>query len=295
MGSLRQAFAHLAGVRLVDIAVLQGAPVLGMIFALGDLGPAHLLPSLAFIAASVLVVAHVFCFNDWADAGKDLASEDKVDHVFARRGATPRGMLRASIVLAVAGLGVGAALSARVAGLLAGVIAASALYSHPATRVKGVPVLSSLLHVAGQMMQFLAGYALFAPLDARGALISAYFGIVFAAGHLNQEARDYDGDLANRIRTNAVAFGRRSTVTASFALFTGSFAYLFSLAASGRVPAPCAYLAVAYPVYVVAFFASVRGGLTFAGLTKLQNAYRAVFASIGAAMCGILVHDLVSR
>jgi 4-hydroxybenzoate polyprenyltransferase len=204
-------------------------------------------------------------------------------------------MLLASLLLGAAGLAAGAWLGTRVAALLAGVIAASALYSHPGVRGKGVPILSSLLHVTGQVMQFLAGYALFAPLDARGVLIAAYFGIVFAAGHLNQEARDYDGDLAGRVRTNAVAFGRHATAAASFALFTASFAYLFWLAASGRVHPEFRFLVAAYPAYAAAFLLSIRGGLTFAGLTRLQNAYRIVFAAMGAAMCGICAMHLASR
>jgi 4-hydroxybenzoate polyprenyltransferase len=292
MGSLRQAFAHLLGVRLVDVLVLQGAPALGMLFALDDLCPRRVAPALLFVTASVLVVAHVFCFNDWADAGKDLSSSDKTDRVFARRGATPRAMLWVSLMLAAAGLGLAAALGAQAAALLAVVVATGVLYSHPATRGKGMPVFSSLLHAAGQLTQFLAGYSIFAPLDARGLLISAYFGIVFVAGHLNHEARDYDGDLANRTRTNAVVFGRPVTVAVSFALFTVSFAYLCWLAHGGRVYEEFGYLAAAYPAYAIAFWWSVRGGLTFAGLTRLQNAYRAVFAAMGVAMCGILALHL---
>ena len=73
-------------------------------------------------------------------------------------------------------------------------------------------------------------------LDARGLVISLFFGLVFAGGHLNQEVRDYEGDLLNGIRTSAVVFGCRRTFLASLLTFTAAYAILGDLAALGILP-----------------------------------------------------------
>ena len=60
-------------------------------------------------------------------------------------------------------------------------------------------------------------------MDARGVALGAFFGLVFAAGHLNQEVRDHESDAAAGIRTSAVAFGARRGFLASFCLFSAAY------------------------------------------------------------------------
>jgi 4-hydroxybenzoate polyprenyltransferase len=91
--------------------------------------------------------------------------------------------------------------------------------------------MSSINHLLGGALLFLLGYTLSRPFDLKGLLIGLFFGLAFAGGHLNQEVRDYEGDLLNGIRTNAVVFGRRRTFLASQLTFTAAYGLLANLAA----------------------------------------------------------------
>src|SRR4029078_3327975 len=96
--------------------------------------------------------------------------------------------------------------------LLGATIAAlSLLYSCSASFGKSTPIMGSINHLLGGALHFLLGYTLVRALDANGLMMSLFFGLVFAGGHLNQEVRDYDGDLINGIRTTAVVFGAQRT------------------------------------------------------------------------------------
>src|SRR5262245_29612050 len=80
------ALRYLSCLRLPEILVLQGSPLLGAAFALrhptaADAGPLALL-----IAANVLLVAHIFLLNDWSGLATDLADPNKADGVFTARG-----------------------------------------------------------------------------------------------------------------------------------------------------------------------------------------------------------------
>src|SRR5262249_15515636 len=119
------------------------------------------------------------------------------------------------------------------------IAALSVLYSCSPSFGKSTPILASINHLVGGALHFLLGYTLSRPLDASGLIISLFFGLVFAAGHLNQQVRDYEGDLINGIRTSAVVFGGRRGFLASLFTFTAAYAILAALAALGLVPGCC--------------------------------------------------------
>src|SRR3954471_8981258 len=60
-------------IRFGEVLLLQGAPFFGVAFSIGALTPARISIAMVFAAASFLLVAHVFVFNDWADAAQGLA------------------------------------------------------------------------------------------------------------------------------------------------------------------------------------------------------------------------------
>ena len=133
-------------------------------------------------------------------------------------------------------------------------------------------------------MHFLLGYTLFRPLDASGLMISLFFGLVFAGGHLNQEVRDYEGDLLGGIRTSAVVFGCRRAFLASLVLFTAAYAILAGLAALGIVPRLLLWSIVLWPLHVGWSLRALRRGLGFETALWMQRRYRLLFALIGLAM-----------
>ncbi len=294
MGWFWTCSVYLLRVRLADVVVLQGAPLLGALFALQNVHDIRPEALVVFVIASFLLVAHVFCFNDWSDIEGDSRADTRLGRVFATREIAPRQMLIYSIILGAVGVAALALVSLRLGALAGGVVVTGVLYSHPAVGGKGTPLVSSMLHFIGQSLQFLLGYSLFAPIGGAGLMISAYFGIVFVAGHLNQETRDFEGDKENRIKTNAVTFGKRAAFFGSFALFSVSFGYLGWLAYEKVVFPEIGYLLGFYPVYVVFFLGTLKKGLHFEHLKGLQSAYRVIFALIGLGIVAIGARHLLT-
>jgi 4-hydroxybenzoate polyprenyltransferase len=138
-------------------------------------------------------------------------------------------------------------------------------------------------------LHFLLGYSLGRAPDARGLAIGAFFALIFTAGHLTQEVRDFDGDAANAIRTNAVIFGRRWTFVASLVLFALANLLLLVLAFKGIVVRPLAVLVILYLVQVRWSLATMAEGFSYASVSRLQTRYRALYAVVGVAMVVALV------
>lgn len=277
--------AYLSCIRWQDVVLLQGSPLLGAAFAVHAFSVETAVSVGVLAVASMLLVAHIFSFNDWAGVALDANDPNKSADVFVTRGLVTRDVVLLSAGLLAASLVLFALLRAQTLVLGVAIAALGAVYSHPALNAKGIPVVSSLPHLVGGTLHFLLGYSLFEAIDARGTLIGLFFALTFTAGHLNQEVRDHDGDRLNGIRTNAVAFGKRAAFVAGFVLFTVAYADLFGLAYAGLVPAGLAALpAVLYPVHVVCTVTTWRAGLTFANVSRFQNRYRLLYAAIGVAM-----------
>ncbi|HUT78600.1 MAG TPA: UbiA family prenyltransferase, partial [Polyangia bacterium] len=281
--------AHLLRHRLTEVLVLQGSPVLAVVLAHGRLDLERLPGIALLLLGSILLVAHIFSFNDWSDAALDAEAPRKTESSFLLRGITGRQMFWFSGLLGAGALAVLALLPATVLALGGGVLACGVAYSVPGFGLKRVPVLSSLIHIVGQCLHFLMGYAILGPLDDRGLRLALFFVLIFTAGHLNQEVRDHDGDRKSGIRTNAVVFGKRAAFFASGTLFTLAFACLGWLAWRGDLPAPAAWLTGLFAVYALAFGRAVAAGITFESVTRLQRTYRGVFALIGIGLIALQV------
>jgi 4-hydroxybenzoate polyprenyltransferase len=279
---------YLSCLRLPEILVLQGPPLLGAAFAIRHPAVENVGPLAILTLANVCLMAHVFILNDWSGLTTDLTDPNKAAGVFTARGASRKeigglaaGLLALSLLLS-SRLGTSAlCLSLAVATL-------SALYSLPRFNWKGRPLLNSAAHLAGGVLHFLLGYSLGNAIDGRGLAIATFFALTFAAGHLTQEVRDHQGDVLNAIRTNAVIFGPRHAFAASLALFTLAHALLFFLALQGILPHPLAALVVLYPVHLRWSLKTLAEGLTYASIHRLQARYRALYALIGLAMVAAL-------
>jgi 4-hydroxybenzoate polyprenyltransferase len=164
----------------------------------------------------------------------------------------------------------------------------SALYSLPLFNWKSRPLLNSATHLAGGILHFLLGYSVGRAADQRGVAIATFFALIFAAGHLTQEIRDHQGDAVSAIRTNAVIFGQRRTFAASLVLFTLAQVLFLTLALRGILPRSLAAVVVLYPIQLWWSFQTLRDGLTFASVCRLQARYRVLYAVIGLAMVAAL-------
>jgi 1,4-dihydroxy-2-naphthoate octaprenyltransferase len=166
----------------------------------------------------------------------------------------------------------------------AGIAVLSLLYSLAPRLGKSTPIAASLNHLVGGGLHFLLGYTLLSAVDARGVALSIFFGLVFAAGHLNQEVRDHEFDLANGIATSAVAFGCRRGFLASFCLFSAAYLLIVALAALGVLPKLMLLSAIAWLLQARWSLQALRRGLGFETAVWMQRRYRLLFALVGLAM-----------
>ena len=270
--------------RLDEVLVLQGTPLLGALFSMGRLTGARCLDLLVLAVASFCLVAHVFVLNDLCGASADLRDPNRATRVFMAGGIGRRqvgglcALLLALSLILIAPFGPTPLLIALAIATL------SALYSAPMFQMKGVPLISSVLHVLGGLLHFLLGYSLFGAIDGRSLAIGSFFALTFAAGHLTHEARDYGSDLLNRIRTNAVAFGPGRSFAAGFLLFTAADVLLMVLAVRGVVPRVLVLVAGLYVLHLWWALQTLLAGLTFENIRQLQVRYRALYAIIGLLM-----------
>jgi 4-hydroxybenzoate polyprenyltransferase len=279
---------YLACLRLPEILVLQGSPLLGAAFAIRHPSAENVGPLAILIVANVCLMAHVFMLNDWSGLTDDLTDPNKAAGVFTARGVGRKEIGGLAAGLLALSLLLFSRLGPSTLWLALAIATLSALYSLPHFNWKGRPLLNSAAHLAGGVLHFLLGYSLGGAIDRRGLAIAAFFALTFAAGHLTQEVRDHQGDVLNAIRTNAVIFGPRRTFATSLALFTLAHALLLLLALQGVLPHPLAALVALYPVHLRWSLKTLAEGLTYASIRRLQARYRALYAIIGLAMVAAL-------
>ena len=275
---------YLSCLRLQDVLVLQGPPLLGAVLAIRHPGPLDLAPLAILMAGNVFLMAHVFMLNDWSGLTTDLRDPNKADRVFTARGVGPREISGLMACLLVQSLLLFSRLGPIPLGLSLAIAVLSALYSLPRFHWKGKPVLNSVAHLCGGILHFLLGYSVANAIDLHGLAIATFFTLIFAAGHLTQEIRDYHGDADNGITTNAVLFGQRRTFAASLVLFTLAQILFLLLALQGILPRPLVVLVALYPLQLHWSFEALREGLTYPSISRLQARYRALYAIVGLAM-----------
>ena len=279
-----RAIQHFAAARALEVLALQASPFLGAILASGGPDGVALDRVALLLAGSVALTVHVFVFNDWAGHSGDSNDPRRAARVFGHLGVSSRQVAGLAVALLVAAMLILAAVGAPAALLGTAIAALSLLYSGFSSWGKGRPIVASLIHLVGGAFHFLLGYTVGHAIDGRSVAIALFFGLVFAGGHLNQEVRDYEGDLRNGIRTNAVVFGRRRTFIASLLVFTAAYAMLAVLVSLGFLPRALIWGTLLWPWHVGCALRALRSGLGFEAARWMQRQYRLLFALLGLAM-----------
>jgi len=274
----------LSCIRLDEVLLLQGTPLLGALFSMGAITRAKGLEILLLVAASSCLVAHVFVLNDWTGSSADLRDPNRATQVFAARGVSRRAAGALCLALLTVSFLLLTSLGSTAVLLGFALAVLSALYSAPWFAMKGVPLASSAMHLIGGLLHFLLGYSLFHTLDVRSLEIGSFFALMFAAGHLTHETRDCGSDLLNGIQTNAVKFGRTRSFIAGFLLFTAADILLFILAVQGPVPRILVAVAAIYPLHAWWTLRTLAAGLTFENIRLLQVRYRVLYGVLGVIM-----------
>jgi 4-hydroxybenzoate polyprenyltransferase len=275
---------YFGSTRALEILALQASPILGILLGGCSLGRGGVIRPGLLILGSLALTAHVFVLNDWAGHVGDSRDPRRVTLVFDSKGINRRHVARVALALLIFANVAFAVIGRRAVLLGAAIATLSLLYSCSPSFGKTTPIAASINHLLGGTLHFLLGYSLCHAFDARGVLISLFFGFVFAAGHLNQEVRDYEVDLLNEIRTSAVVFGCRRAFLASLFFFTVAYAILFSLAATGILPRLLLWSVGAWLLQVLWSLQALRRGLGFETALWMQRRYRLLFALIGIAM-----------
>ena len=275
---------HFASTRAPEVLVLQASPILGSFLGGFDLERWSMIQLCLLILGSLALTAHIFVFNDWAGYSSDIRDPQREKLVFAQQGISRREVANVAIALLIFA-NVAFAVVGGLTMLIGATIAAlSFLYSCSANFGKSTPIMGSINHLLGGSLHFLLGYTLVHPLDTNGLVISLFFGLVFAGGHLNQEVRDYDGDFLNKIRTTAVVFGRQRTFLVSLGTFTAAYAIVAGLAALGVLPKLLLWSPIVWLFHVAWSVRALQNGLGFETALWMQRRYRLLFALIGIAM-----------
>jgi 4-hydroxybenzoate polyprenyltransferase len=150
-------------------------------------------------------------------------------------------------------------------------------YSAPGG-AKGRPVLGTLVHLLGQVLQFHLCILAFAQPTPSTLAVSVYFGLLFASGHLMHEVKDHESDAAAGIRTNAVVFGPAKVIAFYRVAISIIPIYWITLWLTGLVDDR------QFWPFFIASVAHVA--LTFVGRLRLggdfyQGAYRALYFAAG--------------
>jgi 4-hydroxybenzoate polyprenyltransferase len=235
--------------------------------------------------SSYTLLGHAFASNDWSGYQYDKEDPNK-SHRPLIKGEISYNEIRIS---AVALLLISLILAALVSYLSMTIVGAIALlnylYSGRKIFLKGVPGVSTAVHALGASLGFLLGYTYTAGISLQASLFSFYFGIVYAAGHLNHEVMDNESDNKSGIYTNASVLGKKNALTGSFILFSLSYFYIVILALTGILPGLLiAGVAVTFPLYAYFFFITIKGSLDYKAMIWFRQKYRIIFLLWGIYM-----------
>jgi 4-hydroxybenzoate polyprenyltransferase len=236
------------------------------------------------LLGSLALTSHVFLFNDWADYSRDSGDLRRSSLGVNGYGTNRKQIAYAAIVLLVLANVAFALVGTSAVVFGAGIAFLSLVYSFSPRLGKGTPIAASLNHLIGGSLHFLLGYAAVRSVDGRGVGISLFFGLVFAAGHLNQEVRDYESDRANGVGTVAVTIGRTGAFLASFCLFTIAYLLIGVLALVSVLPGILMVSAGAWLFQARWTIQALGRGLDSATALWMQRRYRLLFALVGVVM-----------
>jgi 1,4-dihydroxy-2-naphthoate octaprenyltransferase len=134
------------------------------------------------------------------------------------------------------------------------------------------------LHGIGATLGFKFGFLYQGEWSVTALIFGLYFGIVYAAGHLNHEITDFDSDKKSGVPTHAVLFGKLKAFQASFILFSVSFLYIFILSVYGILPSFLIFaIAIVYPFYLFFYIGVLRKKLNYTSMINFRTQYRILF------------------
>lgn len=287
---MKRISAFIKSARFAEVSILLGFPMIGLFFAFRSADQLISLPVFLFAAAIFSLFTAIYAFNGLAGIDEDGENDRLADLAGRRRSfiATLAVSLVLSLVLFFLIKPVLAVFSA-VSFLL------WCIYSFPKKGFKYRPVLGTLIHFVGQIIHFLMGYAVLAPVDGGSAAASVYFALLFSAGHINHELIDHDADEKAGTRTGAVCFGVKAWEKVSFALFLIAALYISALSLIERELLPiCFPFIIAGIIHIVFKICTLKKVSAQAKFLEERSFYRVLYFAAGLLFIAAKIFDFAN-
>ena len=289
----KKGMCYLKSMRFQEVSLFLGAPFLGFLFGLSEINGTIVKQILLLLLAVLCVGGAVMLYNDLWGFTADQKDPKRQSPLLSGE-ASPSELKRLAFVLLSGGFLTCFFFPIRTFFIAAITVMLLILYSHPRFFIKGKPGYSSLLHLMVGSCFFGVGYSVIKPMDRISILIGLYFGIVFMAGHLNHEIKDFLGDNKAGIDTNAIRFGRRKMFILSFIMFSLSTLYLLSLGWGQVIPLKISLIPFSiYPFYVLCFYRAYKRRLDFYNICRFRRQYRILYGIIGFSMVFCLFQSFI--
>lgn len=284
---MKQLAAFIKSARFAEVSILLGFPMIGLFFAFKSADQLVSLPVILFATAIFSLFTAIYAFNGFAGTEDDKNNSRLADLAGER--------LSFIITLAVS-LVLSLILFFLIKPVLALFSAVSFLlwcvYSFPKKGFKYRPVLGTLIHFVGQIIHFLMGYAVLAPLDKGSALVSVYFALLFSAGHINHELIDHDADEKSGIKTGAVCFGVSAWEKVSFALFALAALYISALSLTYReLLQVCFPFVTAGFIHIIFKICTLKNASVQTKFLKERRFYRILYFAAGILFIAAKIFD----
>jgi 4-hydroxybenzoate polyprenyltransferase len=226
--NLRRYFRRL---RVVECLIMLGFPLAGVVFAAHEINFHVVSRALLFFLAALLHASSVYSFNSFCGFAADV---DNRRLTYVREG-RKTGFLVFTILFQCLAFLVYFILNSWLALMAAVSFVLWVLYSLPRYGLKNFPVTGTLLHFVSQILHFQMGYLVLLPISRYSLVVSIYFALVFAGGHIHHELIDYEADKRAGIRTGAVFFGQKGYLVLYYIVYLSSGLYWVSLYAFNMI------------------------------------------------------------
>ena len=287
---MKQVSAFIKSARFAEVSILLGFPMIGLFFAFKSEEELVSVPVFLFAAAIFSLFTAIYAFNGLAGTDDDKHNSRLADLAGKRRSfiVTLAVSLMLSLVIFF--------FIKPVLALFSGIsFLLWCIYSFPKKGFKYRPVLGTLIHFFGQIIHFLMGYTVLAPLDKGSAAASVYFALLFSAGHINHELIDHDADEKAGTRTGAVCFGVSAWEKVSFALFLIAALYISALSVLEKELLPlCFPFIIAGIIHMIFKICSFKKASMQTKFLEERRFYRLLYFAAGIIFIAakiFIIHD----
>lgn len=287
---MKQLSAFIKSARFAEVSILLGFPMIGLFFAFKSADQLISPPVFLFAAAIFSLFTAIYAFNGLAGTEDDKHNSRLADLA---------GKRRSFIMTLVVSLIISLVLFFLIKPVLAAFSAVSFLlwcvYSFPKKGFKYRPILGTMIHFIGQIIHFLMGYTVIAPLDKGSAAASVYFALLFSAGHINHELIDHDADEKSGIKTGAVCFGVSAWEKVSFALFTLAALYISLISVIEKeLMTICFPFTIAGIIHIIFKICTFKKPALQAKFLEERHFYRILYFAAGIVFIAAKIFDFAN-